>query len=56
MWTELFLDNKDNLSQELGALIGHLQEYKDALDAGDAERLHDLLAEGDRLKREAEGR
>ena len=38
------------------ALIGRLQEYKDALDAGDAERLHDLLAEGDRLKREAEGR
>ena len=56
MWTELFLDNKDNLSQELGALIGRLQEYKDALDAGDAERLPDLLAEGDRLKREAEGR
>lgn len=56
MWTELFLDNRDNLSQELGSLIANLQDYKDALDDGDAERLHALLAEGDRLKREAEGR
>ena len=56
MWTELFLDNADYLSAELGGLIEHLQAYKDAIDAGDAEALHALLAEGDRLKREAESR
>ncbi len=56
MWTELFLDNADYLSSEIGFLIDSLSAYKDALDAGDAERLHELLAEGDRLKREAEGR
>lgn len=56
MWTELFLDNADYLSEEIGALISNLQQYKDAIDAGDAERLHELLAEGDRLKREAERR
>lgn len=54
MWTELFLDNADNLSEEIGTLIEHLARYKDAIDAGDDRRLHELLAEGDRLKREAE--
>ena len=33
-----------------------LMPYKDAIDAHDAERLHELLAEGDRRKREIEGR
>lgn len=56
MWTELFLDNADNLSAEIGTLIANLQQYKDAIDAGDAERLRALLAEGDRIKREVEGR
>jgi prephenate dehydrogenase len=56
MWTELFLDNDDYLSEEIGTIIKHLQEYKDAIDARDADRLHDLLAEGDRLKKEAEAR
>ena len=56
MWTELFLDNADYLSEEIGIIIANLQQYKDAIDAGDAERLHELLAEGDRLKREAERR
>ena len=56
MWTELFLDNADYISSEIGFLIDSLSAYQDALDAGDAERLHELLAEGDRLKREAEGR
>ncbi len=56
MWTELFLDNAEHLSTEIGTLIDNLQQYKDAIDQGDAERLHGLLAEGDRLKREAERR
>lgn len=56
MWTELFLDNADNLSEELGCIISNLQQYKDAIDEGDAARLKELLAEGDRIKREVEGR
>lgn len=56
MWTELFLDNADNLSREVGTIIENLQAYKDAIDAHDAEKLRALLAEGDRLKREAEAR
>lgn len=56
MWRELFLDNADYLSRELGFIIESLTAYKEALDAGDGERLEALLAEGDRLKREAEAR
>ena len=56
MWTELFLDNADNLSEELCCIIDNLQQYKDAIDDKDAPRLKELLAEGDRIKREVEGR
>ena len=56
MWSELFLDNADNLSAEIGMLIDELSEYKEAIDERDAARLESLLADGDRLKREAEGR
>ena len=56
MWTELFLEDADNLSREIGCLIGHLQEYKDAIDARDSRHLRELLADGDRRKRKIEGR
>lgn len=56
MWTELFLDNADHLGRELDVIIESLSAYRDALAAGDAERLEALLAEGDRIKREVEGR
>ena len=56
MWTELFLDNADHLGHELDVIIESLSAYRDALAAGDAERLEALLAEGDRIKREIEGR
>ncbi len=56
MWAELFLDDADNLTTEIDELVEHLCAYADALRAGDRHRLEELLAEGDRLKREAEGR
>lgn len=56
MWTELFLDNADFLSEEIGTIIESLQAYKDAIDERDAARLEALLAEGDHIKREVEGR
>ena len=56
MWCELFLDDADFLSAEIGTLIENLQQYKDAIDTRDAARLRELLAEGDRIKRNIEGR
>lgn len=51
MWSELFLDNADNLSHEIELLITELEQYRDALQAHDKTKLTELLAEGDRLKR-----
>ena len=54
MWTELFLDNADNLSAELDALMEHLQEYSKALKEKDADALRALLKDG-REKKAAVG-
>ncbi len=56
MWTELFLDNDDFLSEQLDLLIENLQQYQDALKRKDAEKLCSLLREGRILKEEAGGR
>jgi len=53
MWTELFLENRDNLGAELGLLIEHLQQYKDALDNNDESALRQLLQDGKDTKRRA---
>ena len=55
MWTELFLDDEDFLTKELDELIGHLTDYRDALQSKDAQRLHDLLKEGREKKATAGG-
>jgi prephenate dehydrogenase len=46
MWTELFLENRENLSAEIGNLIRHLTEYQNAIDTGDAAELFRLLQDG----------
>ncbi len=50
MWTELFLHNGEKLCTELDALITHLQEYREAIAAADADRLRQLLREGREAK------
>ena len=53
MWTELFLENRDNLGAELGLLIENLQAYKDALQRNDEPALRQLLQVGKDTKRRA---
>ncbi len=55
MWTDLFLENADNLGRELDLLIASLGQYRDAIAAGDAPRLKALLAEGRQRKEEVDG-
>jgi len=54
MWTELFMDNADNLVSELDGLIASLMEYRNAIESGDAATLQELLAEGRRRKEEVD--
>ena len=54
MWTELFLENRENLLAELDLLIGSLSQYRDAMAAGDADTLCRLLREGRISKEETE--
>ena len=56
MWAELFLDNQENLLQELDGLIDRLSEYREALAAGDRPLLTRLLDEGRKRKEEVDGR
>ena len=55
MWTELFLENRDNLVNELNGFISELEKYKQALETEDAEELTRLLAEGKKRKIEIDG-
>ena len=56
MWTDLFMENADNLVNEIDILRDNLEKYRDALAAGDEKRLHALLAEGSRRKEKVDGR
>ena len=55
MWTELFLDDADYLTEQLTILIDHLNEYREALLAHDAEKLQALLKDGREKKATAGG-
>ena len=50
MWTELFLENRDNLIAELDAITASLNEYRAALEENDAETLCRLLEDGKKRK------
>ena len=55
MWTELFLENKDCLLQELTYFINSLNEYKTAMENNDADTLRSLLADGKKCKEDIDG-
>jgi prephenate dehydrogenase len=54
MWTELFLENKDNLIFELDFLIEELKKYSDAMKNDDAVLLKQLLKDGREAKEKAD--
>lgn len=55
MWTELFLENRDNLMQEIDTLIAELKEYRDAMERMDRAGLRQLLEDGRQRKGEVDG-
>lgn len=46
MWTELFLDNQENLADEIDTLIDRLKEYSLSIRSGDRSTLFELLKDG----------
>lgn len=56
MWTELFLENDDNLLFEVETIIANLQAYADALKNRDADTLHTLLKAGSDRKQQIDGK
>lgn len=55
MWTQLFMENKENLSKEIGKLIYELAKYKKVLDESDKDGMMELLREGRECKERADG-
>ena len=55
MWSELFLENRENLLFELDVYLKNLKAYRDALEARDAQTLTALLEEGKQRKEEVDG-
>lgn len=55
MWTELFLENEDNLINEVDGIIENLQKYSKALKEHDAVTLKELLKEGRERKEKIDG-
>lgn len=54
MWTELFVENRDNLVADIDAFMTELKAYRDAIAGGDRDCLRALLAEGRLIKDELE--
>ncbi|WRS28470.1 prephenate dehydrogenase [Oscillospiraceae bacterium MB08-C2-2] len=50
MWTQLFLLNRDYLSDQLGVLIENLTAFRHSLDTQDEKTLHEQLRQGRLLK------
>lgn len=52
MWAELFMENRQNLIDEIDHIVCALKEYQNALEQGDYDRLKALLKDGsDRKER-----
>ena len=56
MWTELFMENRDHLLNELDIFLVALNKYKDALQMEDSKKMKALLYEGKLLKEEVDRR
>ncbi len=55
MWTELFLENRENLIFEIDTIIENLTEYSKALKEDNAEELEKLLRDGRICKEQIDG-
>lgn len=52
MWTQLFLDNKEPLVREIDDLVDNLNKFRTSIVNDDADTLHNLMEQGNRIKEE----
>ena len=50
MWTELFMLNRDFLTQQLDVIISNLSEFREYISIGERENLHEMLKNGRIIK------
>ena len=55
MWAELFLENKENILQELDFYIASLSAYRNAVAEANEQKLIQLLDEGRKRKEQVDG-
>ncbi len=51
MWTPIFEQNQAHVSRALGEYIAHLQEFKERLDAGDAQGMREMMTKANEIRR-----
>lgn len=56
MWTDLFMENRDNLTFEVDCIIKSLKEYKKALENGDRTAMQKILRDGRLAKEDIDGK
>jgi prephenate dehydrogenase len=52
MWSELFLDNRTALTEELDTLLKNLTDIRNAVAENDHDKLEELLRQGRLVKEE----
>jgi len=52
MWTQLFIDNKDALVNEIDDLVSNLMKFKYCIVNEDSDMLHSLMEKGNKIKEE----
>ena len=55
MWSQLCMENKENIVFELSNIISSLEKYKKALEADNIQELKELFYEGKKIKHEIDG-
>ena len=55
MWAELFLENRENMLNELDFFIENLKKYREAMAGNNKEQLAELLEEGKIRKEQVDG-
>ena len=55
MWAPIFEQNRDNISDALGAYIKHLQEFKSIIDSNETQLSHNMMEKANDIRRILEG-